>query len=76
MAARTRQLAQMAQQLMQLAGERDVAVGAGRGAGRCGERGHAWYGMAWHGIRAMCDSAQPVLRPPAERAPTHAAPCR
>lgn len=33
MAARTRQLAQMAQQLMQLAGERDVAVGAGRVVG-------------------------------------------
>ena len=32
MAARTRQLAHMAQQLMQLAGERDVAV---RGRGRC-----------------------------------------
>ena len=35
MAARTRQLAQMAQQLMQLAGERDVAVGAGAWAGSC-----------------------------------------
>lgn len=32
MAARTRQLGQMAQQLMQLAGERDVAV---RGAAAC-----------------------------------------
>ncbi len=33
MAARTRQLAQMAQQLMALAGERDVAVSGGRGSG-------------------------------------------
>jgi RAD51-like protein 2 len=38
MAARTRQLAQMAQQLMQLAGERDVAVG-GAGWGRGGAAG-------------------------------------
>lgn len=36
MAARTRQLAQMAQALMALAGERDVAVGAGRCRWRCG----------------------------------------
>jgi hypothetical protein len=33
LAARTRQLAQMAQQLMQLAGERDVAVGGVGGGG-------------------------------------------
>lgn len=32
MAARTRQLAQMAQQLMALAGERDVAVSGGLGS--------------------------------------------
>lgn len=39
MAARTRQLAQMAQQLMALAGERDVAVSTRAGAGLLGRAG-------------------------------------
>lgn len=43
MAARTRQLAQMAQQLMALAGERDVAVGGGWG--RVGSRGEVGPGQ-------------------------------
>lgn len=56
MAARTRQLAQMAQQLMQLAGERDVAVGLLRSGGA---RGVAWHGMAWHPL--MCAAERPLL---------------
>ncbi len=67
MAARTRQLAQMAQQLMQLAGERDVAVGAGAWAGSCC-RSSGMHDAPCHAIAMPCHA----MLSPCHR---HAMPC-
>lgn len=61
MAARTRQLAQMAQQLMQLAGERDVAVGAGPACMGAALAAVWWRGKLLQGRHAPCHGMAHIM---------------